>query len=271
MAGQCRRSAGHCLQKRISPRDEVFALRHTASAGGRSHGQGRWRIDAGGHGRRSRTRGCGTSGSSGAKFERVAEAVGWLGAVQAQDYGGAKWGLAQRVKGCADGATWTQAFERGEILRTHVLRPTWHFVLPADIRWLLALTAPRVKAGDRRTTGSGPGSTRARFARRRSGARGARCAAAGTGRAPSSASCSESAGIAGGGRAARAAADARRARRADLQRAAPRQAVHLCAARRAGAGGDGAAARAGAGGAVPRATSRATARRRRRTSPGGRA
>src|SRR5205823_11718341 len=30
------------------------------------------------------------------------------------------------------------------ILRTHVLRPTWHFVLPEDIRWLLAATAHRV-------------------------------------------------------------------------------------------------------------------------------
>jgi hypothetical protein len=39
-----------------------------------------------------------------------------------------------------------QAFTNGTILRTHVMRPTWHFVSPADIRWLLALTAPRVNA-----------------------------------------------------------------------------------------------------------------------------
>ena len=38
-----------------------------------------------------------------------------------------------------------RAFAAGEILRTHVLRPTWHFVAPADIRWMLALTAPRVR------------------------------------------------------------------------------------------------------------------------------
>jgi len=38
-----------------------------------------------------------------------------------------------------------RAFDAGEILRTHVLRPTWHFVAPEDLRWLLALTAPRVK------------------------------------------------------------------------------------------------------------------------------
>jgi hypothetical protein len=39
-----------------------------------------------------------------------------------------------------------QAFDEGSILRTHVMRPTWHFVTPADIRWLLKLTAPRVHA-----------------------------------------------------------------------------------------------------------------------------
>jgi hypothetical protein len=39
-----------------------------------------------------------------------------------------------------------RAFAAGEILRTHVLRPTWHFVAPADIRWMLELTGPRVKA-----------------------------------------------------------------------------------------------------------------------------
>ena len=39
-----------------------------------------------------------------------------------------------------------QAFTDGAILRTHVMRPTWHFVTPADIRWILELTAPRVHA-----------------------------------------------------------------------------------------------------------------------------
>jgi hypothetical protein len=37
------------------------------------------------------------------------------------------------------------AFNRGEILRLHVLRPTWHFVAPADIRWMVALTGARVR------------------------------------------------------------------------------------------------------------------------------
>ena len=74
-----------------------------------------------------------------------AEVVRTLGAVQAQDYGGAKWGLGLRTKKATD-ATIERAIVDGAILRTHVLRPTWHFVTPADIRWMLALTGPRVKA-----------------------------------------------------------------------------------------------------------------------------
>jgi hypothetical protein len=74
-----------------------------------------------------------------------AEVVHLLGAVQAQDYGGAKWALGMRTKGATD-ASIERTFAEGAILRTHVLRPTWHFVTPTDIRWMLALTGPRVKA-----------------------------------------------------------------------------------------------------------------------------
>ncbi len=74
-----------------------------------------------------------------------AEVVGWLGAVQAQDYPGARWSLGLRVQNATD-ASIEQAFDEGSILRTHVMRPTWHFVTPADIRWMLELTAPRVHA-----------------------------------------------------------------------------------------------------------------------------
>ncbi len=74
-----------------------------------------------------------------------AQVVDWLVAVQAQDYAGAKWGLGLRSPAATD-ADVDAAFNAGAILRTHVLRPTWHFVAPADIRWLLALTAPRVHA-----------------------------------------------------------------------------------------------------------------------------
>ncbi len=84
---------------------------------------------------------------TGSTLRHPAEVVHWLGAVQAQDYAGAKWSLGMRldptVAGIGD-AFVEQAFDAGAILRTHVLRPTWHFVAPEDIRWLLDLTAPRV-------------------------------------------------------------------------------------------------------------------------------
>lgn len=53
--------------------------------------------------------------------------------------------MGMRTRGATD-ASIERAFAEGSILRTHVLRPTWHFVTPADIRWMLGLTAPRVKA-----------------------------------------------------------------------------------------------------------------------------
>ena len=78
-------------------------------------------------------------------FEKAGDVVKWLGAVQAQDYAAAKWALGLRMQNSTDEII-EQAFTNGTILRTHVMRPTWHFVLPADIRWMLTLTAPRVLA-----------------------------------------------------------------------------------------------------------------------------
>src|SRR5688500_9980705 len=79
------------------------------------------------------------------KRATAAEVVAWFGAVQAQEYALARWGVGQRAPGLTDTDV-ERAFDAGDILRTHVMRPTWHFVAPADIRWLLMLTAPRVKA-----------------------------------------------------------------------------------------------------------------------------
>jgi hypothetical protein len=67
--------------------------------------------------------------------------VARLGAVQAQEFEAAKWALGLRLRGAATDTT----VEDGRILRTHVLRPTWHFVPRADIRWMLELTGPRVQ------------------------------------------------------------------------------------------------------------------------------
>ena len=69
--------------------------------------------------------------------------VRWFGAVQSQDFEAAKWAIALRMQSATNAAI-EDAFNRGAILRTHVMRPTWHFVAHEDIRWLLELTAARV-------------------------------------------------------------------------------------------------------------------------------
>jgi hypothetical protein len=82
----------------------------------------------------------------GRPFPTIDEAVRAQCAVQAQDYPGAAWGIGQRVAGTTLSDV-NEALAAGTILRTHVLRPTWHLVSPIDIRWLLQLTGPRVVAG----------------------------------------------------------------------------------------------------------------------------
>ena len=85
---------------------------------------------------------------SSSELKKPVDVVRWLGAVQAQDLEGAKWALALRMRN-ATKAVIEKAYNEGKVLRTHVMRPTWHFVAAEDIRWLLELTAPRVniKAG----------------------------------------------------------------------------------------------------------------------------
>jgi hypothetical protein len=68
---------------------------------------------------------------------------GLLG-VQSENHGQASWAVAARTPGLTEPA-FARCFDEGAILRTHVLRPTWHYVRPADIRWLLELTAPRIR------------------------------------------------------------------------------------------------------------------------------
>jgi hypothetical protein len=81
----------------------------------------------------------------GKPFPGIAEAVRAFGAVQAQEFAYAKWSVAQRAGDVPESLV-DKAFADGSILRTHVLRPTWHFVVPEDIRWMLELTGPRVHA-----------------------------------------------------------------------------------------------------------------------------
>lgn len=74
-----------------------------------------------------------------------AEVVRWMGAVQSQDYAAGKWAIGLRMASGTD-AGLEAAFTSGELIRLHVMRPTWHFVPPEDVRWMQALTSPRVHA-----------------------------------------------------------------------------------------------------------------------------
>ncbi len=83
---------------------------------------------------------------TGAGFKAADEVVRWHLAMQAQDYGPASWSIGQRSTGLVREDV-DEALASGSIIRTHVLRPTWHFVARNDIRWLLALSGPRVQQG----------------------------------------------------------------------------------------------------------------------------
>ncbi len=85
---------------------------------------------------------------SGAPLADPVAVVRHLGAVQSQDYPGAKWSVGQRTRNGNDAAL-DRALNDGTILRTHILRPTWHFVTPDDIGWMLALTGPHVLRANR--------------------------------------------------------------------------------------------------------------------------
>jgi hypothetical protein len=67
-----------------------------------------------------------------------------MGALQAQDYGMAKWAIGVRLQEATD-RTIETAISKGEIIRTHLLRPTWHFISADDIFWMLALRAAPIK------------------------------------------------------------------------------------------------------------------------------
>ncbi len=77
-------------------------------------------------------------------MKKPEDVVEFLVCVQAQDYFGALWALGLRIGNVVE-PEMERAFIDGSILRTHIMRPTWHFVSPKDIRWIQALTGPRVK------------------------------------------------------------------------------------------------------------------------------
>lgn len=77
-------------------------------------------------------------------FDTAAQVVRHLGCVQSQLPDMAWWAVGRRTTGLTL-ADLQASFDAGELLRTHILRPTWHLVDPDDIAWMLHLTAPRIR------------------------------------------------------------------------------------------------------------------------------
>lgn len=69
--------------------------------------------------------------------------VSLMGAMQAQDYPMSKWAIGLRLSHATEQEV-ESAIDRGEILRIHVLRPTWHFISSDDIYWMLSLSSQKV-------------------------------------------------------------------------------------------------------------------------------
>jgi hypothetical protein len=87
-----------------------------------------------------------------AKYLTPAECVAALGAIQGQDYAGAKWSLGLRVPGSSDQGV-EEALASQTIVRTWAMRGTLHIVAAADLHWLLALLGPRIIATNMRRYG----------------------------------------------------------------------------------------------------------------------
>lgn len=78
-------------------------------------------------------------------FKTIKDLVGWMGAMQAQDYAMMKWAIGTRLTGSTEQLV-DKAMNDGEIIRTHLLRPTWHLTSSDDVYWMLELTASQIKA-----------------------------------------------------------------------------------------------------------------------------
>ncbi len=76
-------------------------------------------------------------------FQDPCSALQSMTAMQSQDLSMSIRALSLR-SGCATANAVEQAFNAGHILRTHLLRPTWHLVMAKDLHWLLDLSADKI-------------------------------------------------------------------------------------------------------------------------------
>jgi hypothetical protein len=80
-------------------------------------------------------------------FRSARDVVAWMGAIQAQDPLGARWAVGLRLPpGSVTETDIARAIDEGQIVRIHAMRFTWQLIAPEDVRWMLALLAPRILA-----------------------------------------------------------------------------------------------------------------------------
>ena len=80
-----------------------------------------------------------------AQFSKVKDLVSYMCAMQSQDYAMSKWAIGLRLPGSTDNQI-EKALDKADILRAHVLRPTWHIIAAQDIYWMISLCADKIKA-----------------------------------------------------------------------------------------------------------------------------
>ena len=78
------------------------------------------------------------------QFTSPQELVSWMGMMQAQDYNMAKWAVGLRLE-TGNLSAVENALRKGDVIRIHVARPTWHIVSKEDVRWMVALSSQRIK------------------------------------------------------------------------------------------------------------------------------
>ena len=86
-----------------------------------------------------------SQGIGSAEFKSASDILARMGAMQGQDFSMAKWALGVRMADSTNEEI-EASFNSGDIIRTHLMRPTWHLVSAQDVHWILELTSPRIKS-----------------------------------------------------------------------------------------------------------------------------
>lgn len=83
------------------------------------------------------------------QFDNPVDVLSHLGAIQGQDYSGAKWSLSLRLIDCTN-VQIEEAMANKQIVRTWLMRGTLFLTTAKDLHWMLDIVAPREIARSKR-------------------------------------------------------------------------------------------------------------------------